>query len=288
MSDNKSGNSLPPEDIDLLVLIERTVLFFRKYLWLFVIAAFLGLGFGFLNWLRLPKVYKSRLILHSFTLSNQDYLQIVDNWNSLLRKNGRDELAQSFGISREALGKVKEMKGSEIQKVFTQNNPNGFYIDVYVTDNAVLEELQRGILTGMENVDFINRQLTIKRNNLVELISDVEREITKLDSTKARIEKMIGSKTGYSSTVMIDISGLNKQLIELNEKLLFYRQDLKLTSAVQVLQGFSKFNRPDGPRLIVWLGLGLIGFLGIAYIIALSRSLKSKIRARAASSASVK
>ena len=268
------------DDIDLLVLVERSISFFRRYKWIFIGAVILGLAVGYLFYSRLPKVYQSRMILHSFTLSNQDYIQVIDNWNTILRKKEYDILAAQFEMPASMLRCVKQMKGYEIQKVFTASNPNGFYIDVTVTDNSILDSLQKGILTGIENVDFIKKQLEIKRQNLNVLIEDVGHEITKLDSSKARIESMIGNRTGQSSSMLIDISGLNKQMIELNEKWLYYKQDLKLTSAVQLLQGFSKFNKPSGPSLIVWLGLGLIAFLAMAYFYAIYHSVSRKLKAR--------
>jgi hypothetical protein len=269
------------EDIDLLLLVERSIAFFRKYRWIFLGAVILGLAAGYFIYSRLPKVYKSRMILHSYTLSNQDYIQVIDNWNTLLKKGEYDLLSASFNLSPAILACVKEMKGNEIQKVFTANNPNGFYIDVTVTDNSILDSLQSGILKGVENVDYIKKQLQIKKDNLALLISEVQREITRLDSTKAKIESMLDNG-GHASNLFIDISGLNKQLIELNEKWLYYQQDLKLTNAVQVLQGFSKFDKPAGPSLIVWLGLGLIFFLAIAYVYALYHSVSQKLRTRRA------
>ncbi|HEX7845609.1 MAG TPA: hypothetical protein VF476_07365, partial [Chitinophagaceae bacterium] len=65
MSTNPPHADLPAEDIDLLALVERLVLFLRKNKWTFLIAILLGLAFGFATWLKLPKVYKSRLVLQS-------------------------------------------------------------------------------------------------------------------------------------------------------------------------------------------------------------------------------
>ena len=152
--------TLPAEDIDLLALTQRIILFFRKYKWLFLVSAIVGLAFGYLTYLQMPKVYKSRLILHSFTLSNLDYIQVIDNWNSLIKKGEHTALAQTMNTDPAVLRKVNQLKGTEIQRVFTASNPNGFYIDVFVTDTAVLDELQAGILTGLENIDYIKKQLT--------------------------------------------------------------------------------------------------------------------------------
>jgi hypothetical protein len=178
---------------------------------------------------------------------------------------------------------VKQLKATEIQKVFTANNPNGFYIDAYVTDNSVFPSLQKGIVKGFENIDFIKRQMVIKRNNFNTLIAEVEKEIQKLDSTKSRIESSLYGKGSSSGSLIVDISGVNKQLIEMNEKLLNYKQEIQFISAVQVLQGFIPSDKPAGPHLLVWLGLGFIGALCVAYAIALFLSISSRLKARSRS-----
>lgn len=280
MSTKPSRTDLPPEDIDLLILLERLFLYFRKYKWIYLFSILICTGLAVATWSRLPKVYQSRLIVQSSTLSNLNFLQVVNNWNRLLKSGGQIALAGSFEMSPAGLGKVKNIKGSEIQRVFTPNNPNGFYIDVYVTDNAVLDELQQGILTGFENVDFVKRQLTIRKENLRLLIDEVKKEISKLDSTKAIIGSMMINRNGQPSSMIIDISNLNRQRIDLNEKLLGFQQDLRFATAVQLLQGFSKFKNPAGPKLFVWLGLGIIGGFSIAFVVTLFRSIWKKVNIR--------
>ncbi len=280
MSTKPSRTELPQEDIDLLVLVERLFLYFRKYIWIYLISIAVCTTLAILKWSQKPKIFRSRMLLHSFTLSNLDYLQVVSNWNRLLRGGNATELAQLFETSPANLSKVKEIKGSEIQRVFSPTNPNGFYIDVYVTDNTVLDELQQGILTGFENVDYIKSQLIIKKANLNQLIDQVKQEISKLDSTKSMIESMMRNRNGQPSSMIVDITGLNYQRIGLNEKLLGYQQDLRFATAVQVLQGFSKFKDPVGPNLLVWLGLGIIGGFSIAFAFTIIRSTWKKVKLR--------
>src|ERR1043166_8052602 len=133
------------ENIDLLLLIERTILFFKRNKWTFIICALLGIGLGVWSYIRIPNTYKSRLILHSFFLSNQEHIGVIDNWNALLKRKEYDELATGLGCNRNILPRLKKIEGSEIQKVFTPNNPNGFFVDVEVTDNSILDDLQKGI-----------------------------------------------------------------------------------------------------------------------------------------------
>ncbi len=271
---------IAPEDIDLLLLIERCILFFRKFRWIFIIAIILGLSLGIFVYSALPRIYRSRLIIHSFTLTNQEQIQILNNWNSLLKNKEYAELATTLHCSEKILHQLKQMKAEEIQKVFSSENPHGFTIEVNVTDNSILDELQNGIVFGFENSVYIKQRLALKRADLQVLIDKTSTEIKKLDSTKKIMEDIIGGKEKISSSLIIDGSSINRQLIEMNEKLLSFKGELKFTNAVQVLQGFSKFQKPVGPKLIPWLIIGLLFFLSLAYVYALFSSINQKLKAR--------
>lgn len=280
MNESERQQKTSPDDIDLLLLVERFILFFKKYKWVFVIAAFSGLVAGYLFYRSLPNIYKSRLIVHSFLLTNQEQIKIIENWNALLRKSEYSELAATFNCPQDILPKVKKISAEEIQKVFSAINPNGFVIDVNVTNNSILENLQRALVFGLENSVYVKERLRSKRINLKELIDKTSIETLKLDSTKKAIEDIIEGKGRSSSTLIIEGATINKQLIEMNEKLIGYKDELKFTSSVQVLQGFSKFSKPTGPHLIPWLVIGLLVFLPLGFLFALVSSINGKIRNR--------
>jgi len=276
-----SGNTKTPElrndDIDLIVLLERAISFFKKYKWIFITAIAAGLLAGFLRYRTLPAVYKSRLILQSTILSNQNAIQIITNWNALLKGREYEELAAAFNGKEDILKKVKEIKAEEIQKIFTPNNPNGFILTALVTDVSIFDDLQKGIINGFNNSESVKDKLTVKRSRLTELIDKTNTELLRLDSTKKSIENILdGNKPGPS--IMIDVSNISRQLIEINEKHLYYKEELQLTNAIQVLQSFSKFNKPVGPSLFVWLFLGLASCLSIAFLYTLFSSLNQKLK----------
>lgn len=280
MSAGSKNTTASPDDIDLLLLIERGVLFFRKNKWIYIIAILLGLLSGFFIYNFLGNIYKSRLVVHSFILTNQEQIQVVENWDELLQKKEYTELATAFNCPENILYKLKRIKADEIQKVSAAINPSGFIIEVNVTDNAILDELQNGIVYGFENCEYIKDKLDARRATLKELIDKTGTEIKKLDSTKKTLENIIEGKAKSSSSLIVDGSGINRQLIEMNEKLLAYKDDLRFTNAVQVLQSFSKFKRPDGPKLIPWLIIGLLLFLSLAFLYSVYRSINEKLKTR--------
>ena len=175
---------------------------------------------GFTLYKIAPKQYASTLLLHSFTLSNTEQINIIENWNDLLKDEEYAVLAEHFNCDASMLKKVSRMKAAEIQKLYIPNNPNGFMVEVLVKDNAILDSLGNGIVYGLGNADYIKAKLASRRSSLTQLIDKVRTEIIKLDSTKKNIEHNINNNNLQSSSFIIDISTINSQMISLNEKLL--------------------------------------------------------------------
>ena len=271
----------PNDDIDLIVLVEKSVSFFRKYFWIFISATILGIAAGIFMFKWLPNVYKSKLVLHSFILTNPEQMQIVSNWNALLGNGEYAALARVFNVSEETLKPLKRIKAEEIQKVFTSENPNGFYIEVTVSDNSVLDELQKGILHGLRNSEYINAKLRQRRADLGEMIRKTEEEIRRIDTTRSLLDGMLRGKSNSSSAMIVDAGSINRQWLEVNERLLGFKAELQFADAVQVLQSFSRFEKPSGPKLIPWIVIGLVLFLGLAFAYATISTIRHRIALRA-------
>lgn len=271
----------PNDDIDLIVLVEKSVSFFRKYFWIFISATILGIAAGIFMFKWLPNVYKSKLVLHSFILTNPEQMQIVSNWNALLVNGEYAALARVFNVSEETLKPLKRIKAEEIQKVFTSENPNGFYIEVTVSDNSVLDELQKGILHGLRNSEYINAKLRQRRADLGEMIRKTEEEIRRIDTTRSLLDGMLRGKSNSSSAMIVDAGSINRQWLEVNERLLGFKAELQFADAVQVLQSFSRFEKPSGPKLIPWIVIGLVLFLGLAFAYATISTIRHRIALRA-------
>jgi hypothetical protein len=280
MTANAQLPQQPADEIDLILLVERTLRFFRQFRWLYLSAAIIGLTAGWFVYNYLPTVYKSRMVAHSFLLTNQEQIKMIENWNELLAKKEYMELANATNSNPPIFRKVKKINADELQKVFTPTNPNGYYIEVTVTDNSVLDSLQGAIVSGIENSNFVSEKLASRRSNLKELITKTSAEIVKLDSTKQTLENIIEGKGRTNSSLIIEGASINKQLIEMNEKLLSFQDELKFTAAVQVLQGFSKFSQPSGPHLFPWLVFGLIFFMTLASVYAFFASIARRLRER--------
>jgi LPS O-antigen subunit length determinant protein (WzzB/FepE family) len=265
------------DEIDLIALLERALSFFNKNKWIFLVSCLCGLLLGFARYSMLPVVYKSRMIVQPVMLTNQNDIQMVAAWNNMLKSGDCESLQPVWNIASSDIEHLAQIKGEEIQKIFTPNNPNGFIISVYVTDPSSLPEIQKGIVYGINNSEYVKERISFKRARLQELIDKTSGEIKRLDSSKAAIEKIINGRGSSSSPLVVDGSSINRQIIEMNEKLLNFKEDLKFTNAVQVIQGFTPTRKPVGPNLILWLGLGLVSGFVIGYVIAVLRSVRKAL-----------
>jgi hypothetical protein len=208
------------------------------------------------------------LLLHSAMLTNTEQINIIENWNALLKDGEYTALAARLNCTPAMLKKVVKITAAEIQKLYIPNNPNGFMVTVIVKDNAVLGSLADGIIYGLEHSDYIKARLVSRKATLAALIGKVTIEIAKLDSTKRYIGSAINGNSGHSSSFIIDVSSVTSQMIALNEKLLGYQDELRFSNAVQVLHGFERFEKPVSPKKFKLLVLGCVGGVALGYLAA--------------------
>jgi hypothetical protein len=283
---NGKAQDIASDDIDLINIAERAFLFFRKYRVALIIAAVAGIALGCFRYYTSGKIYKSRLILHSSFLTNLEEIEIINYWNELLKRNEYTALSQSFNCDETMLRDVVSIEGSEILKNYSASNPNGFYIDARIKDNSILPGLQKALVYGLNNTEYVKQRLLLRKKDVETLIEKVTVEIQKLDSLKKSIETIITSREKNSTSFMLDIPGVNKEFIDMNEKLLSYREELQFSSSgIQVLQSFVPLNTPVSISLRVMILLGIAFCLFITFIFTIIHSVSERLKKRASSNA---
>jgi len=283
---NGKAQNTASDDIDLINIVERAFLFFRRYRVTFIIAIVAGIALGCFRYYTSGKIYKSRLILHSSFLTNLEEIEIITYWNELLKRDEHKALAQSFNCNESLLREVVSIEGSEILKNYSASNPNGFYIDARIKNNAILPGLQKALVYGLNNTEYVKQRLSLRKKDVETLIDKVTVEIQKLDSLKKSIETVITSKEKNATSFMFNIPGVNKEFIDMNEKLLNYREELQFSSSgIQVLQSFVPLNTPVSISLKVMILLGILFCLFITVISTIVHSVSQRLKIRASSNA---
>lgn len=277
MRDAQINSENSPDELDLIVVVERMVAFIKRFFYILIIFPTVGIIAAFLLFLSTQRKYTSELVLHSYILTNLENIQIIENWKTLLRKKEYNTLAGIWNSNPDLAKRVNKISAEEIQKLYVQDNPHGFVIRVTVKDTSILDQLQQGIVYGLENTDYVKQRLITKRANLIALIEKVKEEIAKLDSTKLAVENILNNKNKSSSSLFVDITSINSGIITLNEKLLAYQEQLKFANAIQVLQNFNKFSNPERRNGPLLLFIGAITGLVIGYFISLIIAVRQKL-----------
>lgn len=264
------------DDIDLVLLSARGFSFLKRYKWIYLTAILVGIAWGTFKYMSSPKLYSSEMIVHSYILTNLEQIGIADNWNELLQKKEYASLASIFNCNTQLLPKVRQIKAEELLKVYAASNPNGFLLSVIVADNDILPELQKGIVYGFENGNYVKEKMEARRAILRELIIKSESEIASLDSTRKVMEHILNGTERPASSLIVDGSSMNRQSIEMNEKLLRFKEELRFTNPIQVLQGFNSFSQPASPNLTKLVMIGALAFFAVSYFLTLFHSLWRK------------
>lgn len=281
MAPNPKKPEYSPDDIDLLALAAHGISFVKRYRWLFLASTVLGLLFGIYKANSLTVKYKSSLLVRPVILTNQEEIEIVNTWNELLQKKEYESLSKQFNCRNELLGQVLQFKAREIQKVFTPTNPNAFTLDVLVRNNDILSELQTGIEYAFENNGYVTYKLAIRREKINTLIAKTEADIRQIDSTRQIMSAILRGTSKSSSPMIMDGSGVERQWMEMNDKILNLKEELQYTRGVQIIQGFQTFNTPVRKSWIVYIAISILVCVMFAYLIAQIIEINRRLKHRA-------
>jgi hypothetical protein len=270
-------NTMPTsnDDVDLIVVLERIERFISGNLKILIATTIAGLICGLLIYYNQPKTYSSTLILRTQVLSNNEEIQILTNWDNLLSNGEYDVLSRMTACPPNVLSKLKSIRAESIST--PQSILSAFSVLVLVSDTSILADLQKAIINGLENTEFVQAKVNFKKENTTQMIADINQEINKLDSMKKKIESSNMGKSASPPSFIVDISNLNVQMITLREKLNLNQENLKFADAIQIMQPFEKYEKPTGPRLSILAISGLLGGLFIGLLISIMKNIRMKI-----------
>src|ERR1044072_7259480 len=160
----------PADELDVVALLKNALAFFSHYGKLLLIVAFAGLLAGGIRFYTTPNLYSSSLVLKPTLLSDPEQLELINSWSVLLKKKELPVLAREFHVTESLLKKVISIKTEELQKSVSLNNFTAFTLTVLVTDTAILQPLQKGLLYALDHSEFVKEKLESRKNILQSMI----------------------------------------------------------------------------------------------------------------------
>lgn len=261
------------DDLDLLVIAGNVINFLKQNAKQLALASLVGLFCGVILHFSLPKYYTSSILMESGVMSNTEAKEVVSNWNNLLRPSGYPYLMKEFNCSREAVANILNLSAEPLN---AQNEGlPGLILNVSVRDTTRLNDLQNNLLNGFKNNDYVRRRVELHRQGTIDEMKKTDDELNRLDSTKEFIMGSVDPKKD-KSPLILDISNLSKQKIDLVEKKSALVERLEFIDGMLLIQGFAATRGPK-PGWLTFLTLGLVGGFLVGYVVIFLRSLNRKI-----------
>lgn len=252
------------DEIDLLELVSKVVILFKKNLWLIILCIAICFGASLAIYYSKDRVYSSRMIVYSDILTKSYSEKLALNLKDLIEDDSYTELSSKLGLTP---GEAEELVDLRIESALDDASPQVeearrlfLVITVEVKDNAILPKLQTGIMKFIGENSFVKVRVEQRKKYYEELIQKVSMEIEKLEEVKKKISE--GTFKSGGGMLLMDPSEPFSKSIDLFKERLSYQQSLELVNSVQLVEGFVPFDRPIKPRLSLTIGEGILaGFL---------------------------
>lgn len=264
--------------ISFCIFIWNGILFTLKNFRIFVITITIGTGIGFGIYFLIKPVYITYLTLVSYRLSNDHCAQLIGTLHELADdEENAPVLGKLLNLTTEEAEQINAIEyrnlNEKMEKIYgdsvLKNLP--FTVRVEVHDTSILDKLQTGIVNYIENNEYGVKRKKLALENLELMRAEVRRNLKQLDSLKETVEQSIiprGTGTGIIFGEPIDPINVYNKAIDMYRGELKIREEIALLSNIEVMENFTKFVKPDWPKLWLNLLLGAIGgyLLGIIWI----------------------
>ena len=260
-----SEKQLPSDEIDLGELLLKLFKIINRNKFALLTLTVLGAAAGIIFYKVKAPVFESSMMLRSDILTEAYSETLTDNLKRLIEERNDTLLAEKLNISVEQASHLKDIKVESVEEA-TGNII--FLISVEITNNEILDNLQAGIVSFLENNEFVKKRIDLKRKRLESLVNQVNKEIKEIDSLKRKVNEGVIYNARGGSLVLLDPSNIYSKALQLYKEELAYQESLELINSIQLIEGFTAFSRPIAPRFSLSVGGGLLGgfFLALAFI----------------------
>ena len=266
-----------PDEVDLLDLLLKGLNAIRANFWLILSFFLLGIGLGLANYFTEQKVFENRMVISSTVLTKSYGKILIDKVNKYLGENNVDIITKDLKISRETLATVRLLKIELVTEADETKETDRYIIIAETYSQDRLADLQNGLVYYFENNEFAKARERQNKEYLRQVISKFDQEIKDLEEFKVRLFKgdFIQSIKG---NVMFDPTAVNSKILELTKEKLNFQNSFAFANNVQIIEGFTPFEKPSKPQLSISLAAGSVsGLIFVAILLGL-KSLRRLVK----------
>ncbi len=259
------------DEIDLVELLAKIVVVIKNNTRSLVIGFIVGCVLGLAYFQLAPAIYESKMILLSDILTESYSERITESLDNLIKENNTKVLSERLGVSAEEAKSISEIKIESVKQESKDEKTESsiFIITVKIKENTILPKLEKGIIEYLRNNEFVKIRVNQRLTYYNTMIDKIGLEINSLDSLKKRLflGQPIYSKS--SEMMLVDPTNIYSKIIELNREQINLKNSLELVNSIQLVEGFTVFDKPVSPKLSISLASGAtFGLFVVLFIIA--------------------
>ncbi|MFM9839121.1 MAG: hypothetical protein ACKVOQ_12700 [Cyclobacteriaceae bacterium] len=258
------------DEIDLLDLAVKLNRIFVKNLKSLIIAFVIGTAAGLAFYQFVPKVYESKMILLSDILTSSYSERITESLDNLIKEQNSKVLSERIGLTFEQAKQIVKIEIESVKQKEAKDDKSEsatFIVTIRTKNNSILPQLQDGIINYLRNNEYVKIRVRQRQDFYKAMIEKVGQEINSLDSLKRRLFSGQPIYSKSSEMMLVDPTNIYSKIIELSKERISYKNSLELVNSIQLVEGFTIFDKPTSPKLSISLASG--ASLGIFFVLAL-------------------
>jgi hypothetical protein len=280
MNENRN-RATPNDEIDLLELLAKIVITIKSNILSIIIAFVIGSILGLCYYQFVPKSYESSMLISSGILTESYSKNLVSDINKLIKEKNLITVSTKLGITQQEaskLGKLEIKSAIEKSDGIKEAEKNYLTIIGQSSDNSIWPGLQKGLINFFESNDFVKIRVDHNRKYYTQIIEKIDKELIDLQELKSNISSGKMSQSGKDNLILFDPTTVNTKILELNKEKIGMQNALETVNSVQLVEGFTVFEKPVSPKLSISLVAGAsVGLFFVALIIAF-KSLRKIVR----------
>jgi len=246
------------DEIDLLELLAKAVWTIRNNLVIITIAFLLGSLLGLTYFQISPNVYQSKMFISSDILTESYAKSIIDNLVKLIREENTNSLSKKLNLALDQSSKIADIKIlSAVEKPEgAETGRTYFHIEVKTIDNSIWPQLQEALIAHLQNNEFVKIRVEQKKSYSKQVIEKINLELQDLEKLKTKIAEGGMTQSSKESLFLFDPTTVNSKILELNKERINLQNSLETVNSVQLIEGFTVFNKPTSPKLSLSIAAG--------------------------------
>lgn len=217
---------------------------------------FFGIVFsliGLVLALIIPKKYSSNFIAYSGGISSEFHADKIRDLDFLIEEDNYTLLSEKLDLPVEVVQKIEEIDYIEDDEILVDTlNQNYFFkVQVKTSDNSIFSLLQPKIVGYLSNISFYQKQIELKRQSYLSLISRLNSDIEELDSIRLIIvdnHEPKGKVGGIVFGEPLNPLEMYKEGYKLFNEQLQLKTKLESLEMIQVAKDFTVFRKPSFPK----------------------------------------